>query len=91
MGFKHLPFQCACNPIVTISSYIAGNYDYYNVEQIEEFITWKGAVEIASLLEKYDDAPLMTHKCRGSQQSSRVNIAQFIDLTQGEPKNIYKP
>ena len=57
MGFKHLPFQCACNPIVTISSYIAGNYDYYNVEQIEEFITWKGAVEIASLLEKYDDAP----------------------------------
>ena len=57
MNFKHLPFQCACNSIVTISSYIMGNYDFYDVEQIEEFITWKGAVEIATLLEKYDDAP----------------------------------
>src|SRR4051794_38436127 len=33
---------------------------------------------------------LMTHKCRGSQQSSRVRITQFIDSTQGEPKDIYK-
>ena len=57
MDFKHLPFQCACNSIVTISSYITGNYDYYNVEQIEESIVWKGAIEIASVLEKYDDAP----------------------------------
>ena len=37
-------------------------------------------------------APLMTQKCRGSQQSSReVFQAKFIDSTQGEPKNIYKP
>ena len=57
MGFKHLPFQCACNPIVTISSYTLGNYDFYDVEQIEEFILWKGAIETSSLLENYDDAP----------------------------------
>ena len=36
-------------------------------------------------------AVLITHKCRGSQQSSRVRVTQFIDSTQGEPKNTYKP
>ena len=51
MNFKHLPFQCACNSIVTIYSYIIGNYDFYDVEWIYEFITWKGAIEIASVLE----------------------------------------
>jgi hypothetical protein len=34
---------------------------------------------------------LMTHKYRGSQQSLREVKPTFIDLTQGEPKNIYKP
>jgi hypothetical protein len=34
---------------------------------------------------------LMTHKYRGSQQSSREVLPQFIDSTQGEPKNICKP
>src|SRR3954470_2481615 len=33
---------------------------------------------------------LIAHKCRGSQQSSRVRVTQFIDSTQGEPKNTYK-
>src|SRR4051812_46957769 len=33
---------------------------------------------------------LMTHKYRGSQQSSREVKPNFIDLTQGEPKNKYK-
>ena len=56
VDFKHLPFQCACNPIVTLSSYIMRNYDYYKVEQIEEFIAWKGAFEIAGLLENFDIA-----------------------------------
>ena len=32
---------------------------------------------------------LITHKCRESQQLSRVKYStQFIDSTQGEPKNI---
>jgi hypothetical protein len=35
--------------------------------------------------------PLMTHKYRGSQQSSREVKPKFIDSTQGEPKDIYKP
>jgi hypothetical protein len=34
---------------------------------------------------------LMTHKYRGSQQSLREVKPKFIDSTQGEPKNIYKP
>ena len=57
MRYKHLPFQCECNDNVTISSYVKRNYDFYDMEQIEEFIAWNGAVEIASLLENIDDAP----------------------------------
>jgi hypothetical protein len=34
---------------------------------------------------------LMTHKYRGSQQSSREVKPKFIDSTQGEVKNTYKP
>ena len=54
MDFKHLPFQCACNANETLSSYAKGNYDFYDVEQIEEFIAFKGAYEIASLLENIE-------------------------------------
>ena len=34
---------------------------------------------------------LITHKYRGSQQSSREVKPKFIDSTQGETKNTYKP
>jgi hypothetical protein len=36
--YKHLPFQCQYNDDVTISSYVNGNYDFYDMEKIEEFI-----------------------------------------------------
>src|SRR4051812_41840633 len=55
--YKHLSFQCEYNDNVTISSYVKGNYDFYDVEQIEEFIAWKGAFELARLLENTDDSP----------------------------------
>ena len=55
--YKHLPFQCEYNDNDTIASYARGNYDFYDVEQIEEFIAWKGAFEIAYLLENINDAP----------------------------------
>ena len=37
-----------------ISSYAKGVYNYYDVQQIEEFVAFKGAYEISSLIEKYD-------------------------------------
>ena len=37
-----------------VSSYAKGVYSYYVVQQIEEFFAFKGAYEIASLIEKYD-------------------------------------
>src|SRR4051812_3169614 len=55
--YKHLPFQFEYNDNVTISSYVKGNYDFYDVEKIEEFIAFKGAFELASLLENTDDSP----------------------------------
>ena len=60
LSFEDLPFQCACNANETLSSYAKGINDYYDVEQIEEFIAWKGAFEISSLLETDDDAPYKT-------------------------------
>ena len=50
MDFNHLPFQCACNANTIISSYALGNYDFYDVEQIEKFIAQMGAIEIDSLI-----------------------------------------
>jgi hypothetical protein len=35
-------------------------------------------------------AAMMTHKYRGSQQSSREVKPKFIDSAQEEPKDIYK-
>jgi hypothetical protein len=55
--YKHLPFQCEYNDNVTISSYVKVNYDFYDVEQIVEFIAWKGAFELAYLLDNTDNAP----------------------------------
>jgi len=57
LNFKHLPFQCTCNVDEIIASYAKGNYDFYEVEVIEEFVAYKGAYEISSLLEHTNDAP----------------------------------
>src|SRR3954466_13452410 len=52
---KHLPFQCEFNENEILSFYAKGVYDYFDVENIEEFVAFKGAYEIASLIEKYYD------------------------------------
>ena len=52
----HLPSQCEHNDNETLPSYVKDDYDFYDVDQIEEFIAFKGAYEIASLLENIDDA-----------------------------------
>src|SRR3954463_1368403 len=57
MMFKHLPFQCWCNDNETLASYTKGHYDFFDVEQIEEFVVFKGAYEIASFVENIVDAP----------------------------------
>src|ERR1043165_6840944 len=57
MRHKHLAFQCEYNDDKTLASYAKGNYDFYDVEQIEEFFAFKGAYEITSLMKTIDDAP----------------------------------
>ena len=54
MKAPHLPFSCKFNDNKTLASYANGIYDYYDVEQIEEFVAFKGAYEIESLYEKYE-------------------------------------
>ena len=51
---KHLPYQCEFSDNGNVSSYAKGVYSYYDIEQIEELVSYKGAYEIASLIEKYD-------------------------------------
>src|SRR3954471_15623354 len=57
MRHKHLAFQCEYNEDETLASYAKRNYDFYDAEQIEEFVAFKGAYEIPSFLENIDDAP----------------------------------
>src|SRR3954466_11672046 len=52
---KYLPFQCQFNDNEILSSYAKGVYDYFDVEKIEEFVAFKGAYEIACLIENYCD------------------------------------
>ena len=51
---KHLPYQRGFSDNGIVSSYNKGVHNYYDVQQIEEFVAFKGAYEIASLIEKYD-------------------------------------
>ena len=57
---KHLPFQCDYNDNETLAAYVKGNYDLDNLEQIEEFVAFMWAYEIAALLKNRDDAPYKT-------------------------------
>jgi hypothetical protein len=49
-----------------------------------------GFHQIATIIAKEYIGKLLD-KYRGSQQSLREVKPKFIDSTQGEPKNIYKP
>ena len=51
---KHLPYLCEFDDNEILSTYAKGVYNYYDIEQIEEFIAFKGAYEVSSLIEKYD-------------------------------------
>ena len=53
----HLPFQCPDNENETLGSYAREIFDFFDVEHIDEFVAFKGANEIASLLENIDNAP----------------------------------
>src|SRR4051812_14150005 len=57
MRHTHLAFQCEYNEDETLASYAKRNYDFYDAEQIEEFVAFKGAYEITSFFENIDDAP----------------------------------
>src|SRR3954468_3326396 len=57
MRHKHLAFQCEYNYDETLASYAKRNYDFYDADEIEEFVAYKGAYEITSLLKNIDDAP----------------------------------
>ena len=47
---KHIPYQYDFIDNGIVSSYAKGVYDYHDVQQIEEFVAFKGAYEISSLI-----------------------------------------
>ena len=55
MNAPHLPFSCEFNDNETLSSYANGIYDYYDEEQIEEFVAFKGAYEIESMFKEVEN------------------------------------
>ena len=55
MKAPHLPFSCKFNDNKTLASYANGIYDYYDVEQIEEFVDLMGAYEIESMFKEFED------------------------------------
>src|SRR3954470_20211688 len=55
MNAPHLPFSCKFNDNETLASYARGIYDYYDVEQIEEFVAFMRAYEIESMFKEFDD------------------------------------
>jgi hypothetical protein len=58
----------------------------FYVEKAEE----KAAMKAVKKADR-EEHRVMTHKYRGSQQSSREVKPKFIDSIEGETKNIYKP
>ena len=55
MKAPHLPFSCKFNDNETLASYANGIYDYYDVEQIEEFVAFMGAYEIESMFKEFEN------------------------------------
>ena len=55
MKAPHLPFSGKFNDNETLASYANGRYDYYDVEQIEEFVAFMGAYEIEYMFKAFDD------------------------------------
>ena len=55
MKAPHLPFSCKFNDDKTLASYANGIYDYYDVEQIEEFVAFMGAYEIESMFKEIEN------------------------------------
>ena len=53
MKAPHLPFLCEFNDNKTLSFYANGIYDYYDVEQIEEFVAFMGAYETESMFKEF--------------------------------------
>ena len=49
------PFHANSMIIKTLASYANGIYDYYDVEQIEEFVAFMGAYEIESVFKEYEN------------------------------------
>ena len=81
---KHLPYLCEFNNNEILSSYAKGVYSYYDIEQIEEFVAFKGAYEVASLIEKYDitlyESEILTY----------LNIAMKTMLIMSMSKNLLR-
>ena len=59
---KHLPFSCKFNDDKISASYANGIYDYYDVEQIEEFVAFMGAYEIESMFKEFENLYDVVHR-----------------------------
>ena len=81
---KHLPYLCEFNENEILSTYAKGVYSYYDIEQIEEFVAFKGAYEVASLIES------MILLSMNLKNLTYLNIVVKTMLIMSMPKNLLR-
>ena len=79
---KHLPYLCEFNDNEILSSYAKGVYINYDIEQIEEFFSFRGAYEVASLIES------MILLSRNLKNLTYLNIAMKTMRIMSMSKNL---
>src|SRR3989337_492473 len=92
---KHLPYLCEFSDNEILSSYGKGVYSYYDIEQIEEFVIFKGAHEVASLIEKYD---ITLYKSENldilnycyENYASNAYVSEFIESASEENNDMHE-
>ena len=88
---KHLPFQCDYNDNEILASYAKGNYDFYNLEQIEEFVVFMGAYAITDVLTNINEASYKSENyvilgyCL-NYYSDNPHITEFLERTYPKKK-----
>ena len=76
---KHLPYLCEINDNEIISSYAKGVYSYYDIEQIEEFVAFKGAYEVAPFITLYKSENFDMLKYCYENYAHNVYVKEFIE------------
>ena len=55
---KHFEFQCSFHEECVIASYHTGDYAYFGMEQVKEFVTFKASFELQTFIHENKSCPI---------------------------------